>query len=279
MKKNTFDRLSDSYEQFHFKDSQIGKGNDTISISPKLKLVFGWSLFVLCCVLTYIFVGIPTQQKPKKEVPQEKKEAVLDEKVNVNEEHDTIIPYEKDADEELNAFIQKYFSAITSCDNLRLQDMVTNPAPYKDDEDLKRKAEFITAYDNITVYTKEGLDEGSYIVFVVANVTITGVNSSPYDIMTLCVVNGSRGYLVNNGTLSQEVQDYIVKIKGDADIQKVYKSVEDKNEELKEKDQTLRDFYDIISRRDVQTQSGADNMTESEEEQITPEDADEQSNE
>jgi hypothetical protein len=261
MNKSVFDKMSDSYENFHLKDSQIGKGNDIIVISPKLKLTFGWSIFVLCCVLAYALVGLPFVNAAK-QVTKEDKEAVLDEKVDVDEEHDTMIPYEKDADEELNTFINNYFTAITSCDYLRLQDMVTDSSEYSDDESLKKKAEFITSYDNITIYTKEGLDEGSYIAFVVANLTIAGVNSSPYDIVTLYVVNGERGYMINNGTLSEDVQDYIEKVKGDADIQKVYKAVEKKNEELKEKDSSLQQFYDIISRRDVETQSAADGTSE-----------------
>ena len=69
-----------------------------------------------------------------------------------------------------------------------------------------KKAEFITRYDNITVYTKAGLDEESYIAFVVANLTIADVNSSPYDIMTLYIINGERGYLINNGELTDDVK-------------------------------------------------------------------------
>lgn len=261
MKKNIFDKMSDSYESFHLKDTTLGKGTDTISVSPKLKLALGWSLFILCCVLAYIFVGLPFI-KSSNDITQVEREAVLKEDVNVDEEHDTIIPYEKDADEELNTFVTNYFTAITSCDYLRLQDMVTNPDEYQDDENLKKKAEFITGYDNITVYTKAGLDEGSYIAFVVANLTISGVNSSPYDIMTLYIVNGARGYMINNGELSEDVKEYIEKVKGDADIQKVYKAVEKKNAELKEKDASLQEFYEIISRRNIETHSAADQTSE-----------------
>lgn len=114
MKKNIFDKMSDSYERFHLKESEIKMGNDTIYISPKLKLALGWSIFILCCVLACIFVGMPFG---KKDMSKEDKAAVLDEKIDVGEEHDTIIPYEKDADKELNAFIKKYFDAITGCDN------------------------------------------------------------------------------------------------------------------------------------------------------------------
>lgn len=259
MKKNIFDKISDSYEKFHLRDTEIRKGNSTITIRPKLKLMLGWSLFILCCVLAYAVLGVPFGQG--KTISEEEKKAVLDEKVDVDEEHDTIVPYEKDADEELNAFIESYFNAITTCDNLALQDMVTDSSEYNDVESLKKKAEYITGYTNITVYTKAGLDEGSFVAFVVANLTIAGVNSSPYDIITLYIVNGSRGYLVNNGTLSEDAQIYIEKIKGDKDIQKIYRSVEKKNNELKEKDASLREFYDIISRRNMETSSGAEQLT------------------
>ncbi|MDE5863971.1 MAG: hypothetical protein K2H34_06460, partial [Lachnospiraceae bacterium] len=128
MKKNIFDKISDSYERFHLQDTQIRKGSNTVVISSKLKLTLGWSIFILCCVLAYVVVGLPTA-KPK-EVSVEDKENVLQQEVDIEEEHDTMVPYEKDADEELNTFINSYLTAITNCDNLALQDMVTDPSEY-----------------------------------------------------------------------------------------------------------------------------------------------------
>ena len=260
MKKNIFDRMSDSYERFHLKESEIRMGNDSISVSPKLKLVLGWSVFLLCAVLAYVFVGFPFLNVGG--ATKVDKKDVLSQKVDTKNEHDTIVPYEKDADKELNAFIGDYFKAITSCDNEKLQDMVTDSSEYSNNESLKKKAEFITGYDNITVYTKEGLEEGSYVAFVVSNLTIAGVNSSPYDISTLYIVTGSQGFRIQNGTLPDEISKYIEKVKGDKDIQKIYKSIEKKNEALKEKDSSLQQFYEIISRRNVETNSVADQTSE-----------------
>ena len=260
MKKYIFDRMSDSYERCHLKESEIRMGNDSISVSPKLKLVLGWSVFLLCAVLAYVFVGFPFLNVGG--ATKVDKKDVLSQKVDTKNEHDTIVPYEKDVDKELNAFIGDYFKAITSCDNEKLQDMVTDSSEYSNNESLKKKAEFITGYDNITVYTKEGLEEGSYVAFVVSNLTIAGVNSSPYDISTLYIVTGSQGFRIQNGTLPDEISKYIEKVKGDKDIQKIYKSVEKKNEALKEKDSSLQQFYEIISRRNVETNSVADQTSE-----------------
>ncbi|MBR1598888.1 MAG: hypothetical protein IJ661_08260 [Lachnospiraceae bacterium] len=261
MKKNIFDKMSDSYEKFHFKDSEVHVGNDTLYISPRIKLILGWSLFILCCVLAYALLGNPFVEKKNKGISQEQKQEILEQEVDEEKEHATMVPYEKDDNEDLNAFIDEYFTAVTSCDNVKLQDMVTDPSEYSDNEALKKKADFITKYDNLTVYTKDGLDEGSYVAFVVSNLTITGVNSAPFDIVTLYIVTGAQGFRIVNGELSEETKDYIAKIKGDKDIQKVFQSVEKENGKLKEKDDSLKEFYEIISRRDVETESGADDLT------------------
>ncbi len=270
MKKNIFDKMSDSYDNFHLKDSELKLGKGTLTVRPGLKLALGWSIFVLCCVFGFIGLG-GTSLLGGKEISQEDKEAVLEEEIALDEEHDTIVPYEKNADEELNKFIEDYYTAITECDYVALQDMVTEPSEYRNADMLKKKAEFILSYDDITVYTKAGLDEGSYIAFVVAKLSIAGVNSAPYDISTLYIVNGARGYLINNGSLSLDAQEYIEKVKGDKDIQKIYRCVEQENEELKEKDSSLQQFFEIISRRDVEVDSAADVLSTENEQQASGE--------
>ena len=245
MDNHFIDKIQDSYEKFHLEDFQIKKGEKSIVISTKLKLILGWSVFVLCCVLAYVFVFHPSNKI--KNIPDP--ETVAQEDVAIDEEHKTIMPYEKDAYEDLNDFMQRYYNAIVRCDNTTLQKMVMDPSVYSSDEALKKKAEFITKYSDFTVYTKNSIEEGNFVVFVVSTVTISGVNSSLYDIQKFYVVNGERGYMINNGPLSQEVSDYIAKVTGDKDIQKIYQSVKEKNEKIQKKDASIEDqFYNIIKK-------------------------------
>ena len=111
MKKNIFDKMSDSYEDFHFKDTELHVRNNTLYISPRIKLILGWSLFILCCVLAYAFIGNPFAKKQNKGIEIDKRQEVMEKDVDVKEEHDTMIPYEKDDDEELNNFIYAYFNS------------------------------------------------------------------------------------------------------------------------------------------------------------------------
>jgi fatty acid-binding protein DegV len=86
MEKNFFDRLSDSYEERHFKDSEIHIKNNTLYISPKLKLILGWSLFILCSLIAYLLLGNPFTEKKNKGITPEAKQAVLE-----KEAHEAVI--------------------------------------------------------------------------------------------------------------------------------------------------------------------------------------------
>lgn len=249
MDNKLFDKVSASYEKFHLEDSRLQKGEKSIVVSSKLKLILGWSVFVLCCILAYVLVLNPSRQNPKNVDPQE----VADEQVDVDEEHKTTMPYEKDAYEDLNDFMERYYDAVVRCDNVTLQKMVMDPSEYSSDEALKKKAEFITGYSDLTVYTKKSVEEGNFVVFVVSTVTISGVNSSYYDFQKFYVVNGERGYMINNGTLSDEVNDYIAKVTGDEDIQKICQSVQEKNAKLQKKDPSLEEqFYNVIQKESTE---------------------------
>ena len=252
MDKNIINRMSDSYERIHLEDTELKKGDKTIVIRPQLKLIFGWSVFALCCILAYVLVLQPSKEKDRDD---NKPGEVAQQNEDVQKEHETTVPYEKDAYPELNTFIQEYYNAMTACNNQVLQKMVTNPGIYSDDEALKKKAEFITEYSNITVYTKESVEEGNLVVFVVSTVTISGVNSSIYDIEKYYVVNGERGYMINNGELSEEVTQYIDRVTGDEDIQEVFQAVKEKNEELKAKDPSIEEqFYNIVKKGEEESE-------------------------
>ncbi len=261
MKKNFFDRMSESYEKFHLQESELEMGNEKVYVNPKLKLALGWSFFILCCVLAYFLIGDKllggkqgkdtTTETPVRvdmgdlvKKVSESGNASVEGELGAEEIQTTV---EQKVTDKLNDFVTGYYDAMTACDNTALQRMVVDPKPYRSAEGLKKKAKFITGYHDITVYAKEGPDPETYVVFVVANLSIEGVNSSPYDIMTLYIVNGSEGFRVNNGNLSDEVVSYIRKVQGEGDIQQIYQTIDQKNAELRESDETLKAFYDTIN--------------------------------
>ena len=247
MDKNIFERMSSSYDRIHLEETQLKNGKKNIIIKPQIKLLFGWSVFILCAVLAFVFVLSPGKKNDS--TTKDSKDNVSTEQIVNQDEHKTTVPYEKDAYADLNEFMEKYYKAITDCDNETLQAMVTNPDIYDTNDDLKKKAEFIKEYTNLTVYTKKSIEDGNFVVYVVSNVSIAGVNSALYDIQKFYVVNGERGYMINNGELSEEVTDFINTVTADKDIQKVYASVKKENEKLEKSDVTIKEqFYDVINK-------------------------------
>ena len=242
MKKSIFDRLVENFEDKYLKDTYLQRGRDRVIISSKLKLGLAWSVFVLVCIVFFLSIRGNADSSKKDKVK------------NTNEKTSTealknTVPYEKDAYEDLNAFLERYFMSITDCDNETLQAMVIDPAEYEDDEVLKKKTEFIIGYSNLTVYTKTGNQENTFVTFVVSNLDIAGVTSKPYDIVTLYIVKEDDGtYKIHNEVLDGQTQSYIAQVKADKDIQKVYQMIHEKNEEMKKKDKSLQEFYEILSR-------------------------------
>ncbi|MBR6221819.1 MAG: hypothetical protein IKQ71_00120 [Lachnospiraceae bacterium] len=216
--------------------------NTNTNTNPVIKLVIGWVLFIVA-LLVFIFVI----------KPMNKKDNGLDNiKVEKNEESSTegvsIVPMETDAYPELNQFITTFLNATTACDQQALQSMVTDPAVYDDMSTLQSRAKFLIEYNNIKCYTKKGPADNTFIVFVVTNTVLKDINTAPMDFMTFYVIQNESGYVINNGALSEEENNYIATIKKDADIQEIMKKISVYNDQAVENDEGLKAFYDMLGK-------------------------------
>ncbi len=210
--------------------------------NPFIGLAFGWIFFIIA-FLVFIFVI----------KPMNKKEDALDNvKLAESEEASTegvsIVPMEVDAYPELNQFITTFLNATTACDQAALQSMVTDPTPYADMTTLQSRAQFLVEYNNIKCYTKKGPADNTFIVFVVTNTVLKDINTAPMDFMTFYVIQNESGYVINNGALSEEENNYIATIKKDADIQEIMKKISAYNDQAVENDEGLKAFYDMLGK-------------------------------
>ena len=156
--------------------------------------------------------------------------------------------YEVDADPEINQLIRNYYTAYASCDQKTLQSLVVDPTQFDDMSILEKKAEIVTAYDNLKVYTIPGLNENSKVVYVLSNLSIVNVISKPLDISKppLYVVKKEGGYLIDNTTLSSDVQNLFESLNQKEDIQKLMQQVKDDQQKCAAEDETFKDFYERL---------------------------------
>ncbi len=156
--------------------------------------------------------------------------------------------YETNANPNINALVITYLHALGSCDQTILKSCVTDPSQFDDMTLIRNKAKVITGYSNINCYTMPGNTENSTVVYVVSNISIAGVSSTPLDIYVppFYVIEQDGNYLIDNTTHSQEVSDYINSCTKNADIQKLYQKVLDDQKKCADEDPAFAEFYEKL---------------------------------
>ncbi len=156
--------------------------------------------------------------------------------------------YETNANPSINALVITYLHALGSCDETILKSCVTDPSQFDDMTLIRNKSKVITGYSNISCYTMPGLTDDATVVYVISNISIAGVNSTPLDIYVppFYVVEKNGTYMIDNTTHSQEITDYINSCTKDADIQALYQEVLDDQKKCAEQDPAFAEFYEKL---------------------------------
>ncbi len=155
--------------------------------------------------------------------------------------------YTVDSNEEINTLVETYLKALANADQATLQSCVTTPSQYDNMTTVEGRSKVITNYENITCYYVGGPEEGSYIVYVIMNITINGVNTKPLDIYKpLYVLKEGGKYLIDNSAQSQELQDFISQISLEKDIQELYQTVKEDQDSKAASDPTFAEFMNKL---------------------------------
>lgn len=147
------------------------------------------------------------------------------------------------ADSELLQLVTQYYTAIAAQDYDTLQSISESFT----DEDKKKveNASAIESYNNITVYSKKGLTDGTYIIYAYCDAKITGIETMAPRLEELYALTNADGKLVIGDTdSSQELQDYVLKMQTDADVQALVKDVNNLLDTAMQKDTDLASYVE-----------------------------------
>jgi hypothetical protein len=157
------------------------------------------------------------------------------------------IIYEENSIADINRLFHDYYQAMVDCNQETLKASVTDSSIYDDMTATMQKAMFYVGYDNINCYTVPGASAQEYIVYVMCNLTIAGVNSKPLDISSYYVVKTEDGYKIDNGVHNVAVTELMSETNADESIQALYQLVMEDTNYCIENDQTFADFYSEIN--------------------------------
>lgn len=154
------------------------------------------------------------------------------------------VPLEKNAVAAINELMNNYYTALADGDIEKLEllrDYIKDTTKLQ----IIEKSHYIERYDNITCYTKAGLEEDSYIVYVYHDVKLYDFDTLVPSLNAWVVYkNESGAYYIHDGELDDNAGYYFTELNMQDDVTNLINSVQAKYNEARANDEALASFLD-----------------------------------
>lgn len=146
---------------------------------------------------------------------------------------------EKDAYEDVNTIVRQYYDYMSSGD---MEGLATVVDEINDDERnrILGSQGLVEGYQNISCYTKKGLEEGSHVVFVCYDLKFQQIETPAPGLSPLYVYTNEEGNLcIMKKEPSKELTAYVEEIADGEDVKALREEVKQRYEEAKATDEAL----------------------------------------
>lgn len=204
------------------------------------KKVYG-AIAVLIAVIVLVVVLVMQNISGGKKESSEDRPAETAEDVQAEEEL-----LEVNAYEEINQLVTDYYTGRSNGDFDLLASTV-DVLTEEEKQEIDRERKYIEAYNNITCYTKKGLEEGSYVVFASYEMKISDIQTEAPGIQALYVCTADDGSLyIFNGEAPEHMTDYVLELAASEEVAAVIEEVQLRYQELTESDEELGRFAETL---------------------------------
>lgn len=156
-------------------------------------------------------------------------------------------PFETDANPEVVQLIRDYYEALENGDAETLE-IIQSSVTSSESIRLNIMAKYIDHYDNITVYTKQGPYEDSFIVYVTSDVYLKNREEATPGLQAFYVSKNEHDvYYINTNQLTDDEADYISKIVTQGDVIDLKNTVNVNYNTLMLQNEELSDYWANLS--------------------------------
>lgn len=212
------------------------------------KKVYG-AIAVVIAVIALIIVLIVNivSGKDSRQPDNEQDPAAVSENASTGEEENAEEnPLEVDAYAGINDLIEKYFQGLSAGDT-ELVESTVDVLSDEEKQTIERKKDYIEAYNNITCYTKKGLEDGSFVVFASYEMKIYNIDTAAPGIMALYVCTAENGSLyIYNGEAPEELTNYVLELAAEEEVAAVIAEVDSRYQQLIAEDEDLGKFAETM---------------------------------
>ena len=205
------------------------------------KTVIIIAVFLVVIVASFSIITITDKSKEMAAIAEVEEAAAQEDAIVVPEE-----ALEKDAYPEVNNLVKQYYQALVDGD----METINSIKNYTDEEEelkIVKKSEFIEGYPNITVYTKKGPEEGSFVAYVQYDVKFFNIDKTAPGLNTLYICMDEEGkYYINANELDEKVVEYLKTISVQNDVVDLFNTVQVAYNDVKTEDEGLSAFLDEL---------------------------------
>lgn len=223
---------------------------------------------VLACVIVIavIFSYLGKQKEPPAETVN------VNPSTNVTTEIPALKedPLAENAHANVNELMSKFYKALADGD----LETVRAIKDYSSDKDLityEKKSEFIEGYDDIKCYTKSGMEENSYFVYVTYAVKIKDIATKAPGLNAFYVYTTEDGNLKIDGDTEENIKAAFKLVTSQDDVVDLYNKIDVNYKEAIASDETLDQFMEALPATIKTSVGEALAQLEAQEETETPE--------
>ena len=198
-------------------------------------------VFLVIIVAAFVLLGITEKKQEMAAIAEVEMKAAESDAIVVPEE-----ALEKDAYADINNLVKEYYQALVDGDMETIH-RIKNVVSEEEELKIVKKSEFIEGYPNITVYTKKGPEEGSYVAYVQYEVKFMNIDKTAPGLNTLYIcVNEEGNYYINANVLDEKIVEYLKSISVQNDVVDLFNTVQVAYNDVKAQDEDLSVFLDEL---------------------------------
>ena len=185
-----------------------------------------------------IFRSEPAPEKQQTEQEKNSSEDTDTDEEKVEDTDTDTNALEENAYPEVNTLIESFYAAWGQKDTDAMKKLTDNFSTT--DETKVANATYIESYDNVQVYTKKGLDDDSYVVFVSYDLKFQGIDTPAPGLSELYVMKDKNGdWMIHNDESDEDVQECLEKTRQEKDVQELIAQQEEQYDQALESDEEL----------------------------------------
>lgn len=165
-------------------------------------------------------------------------------------------------DPEVIALMESYYQANLDCDLVTVFSLVEDDSQFTL-ENLQKKREYIEDYLNITCYTKPGVNEDEYVLYVYSEIKFANIETAAPQLNRYYLNRSAEGKLVlANGVITSEKVEHMSQMDASNDVYELVESVYSRLTDAMESDEKLYNLIQLLNSVVESESTGAADNTE-----------------